>query len=80
MSDTQRLRDVADHHAEEANRRRQKVRRCYTEAEKADAADHGRAAKVWRTQGVAEQGVAASQSGESERLRMMADVYDEIPE
>ena len=79
MSDTSKLREVADHHQAEALERSKIARSRYIMAEKAEAAGDTRGAREYRAMGDAERKVAASQQAEADRLRTMADVYDEMP-
>ncbi|HEX4516060.1 MAG TPA: hypothetical protein VH054_21070 [Polyangiaceae bacterium] len=80
MGDTDQLRKVAEHHHSEAQTHRKKGAEYHKTAEKADLAGKKRAAKEFRAMGDAELKIAASQHAEGDRLKMMADIYDEVPE
>jgi hypothetical protein len=80
MSGTGKLREVAEHHHDEAARRRKLARGYFVQAQKAEDAGELRAAKVWQAMAEAEQAIAARQQEEGDRLTTMADVYDELPE
>ncbi len=80
MSDTTKLREVAEHHRAEAEARRKKAHEHFRQAQKAEHAGETRAAKVWQALGNAELDVAARQQAEADRLTTMADVYEELPE
>lgn len=80
MSGTTKLREVAQHHHDEAARRRKVAHGYFVQAQKGEDAGERRAAKVWQAMAEAEQAVAARQQEEGDRLTTMADVYDELPE
>ena len=80
MCDTTKLREVAQHHHDEAAGRRKQAHGYFVQAERAEAASQARAAKHWRAMAEAEQAVADRQQAEADTLISMADAYDASPE